>query len=647
MIVCVAPTSNHFDDTHNTLLYADRATKIKTKVVTRNVVNVDRHVGQYVEAINRLNSEVAELKAKLAGKVNAEAEIVRRRKEQARAEVDRAKEDVQRKADQTKVAIIAGAYSEANLFIARSRMQAYNLYLTKLKAQASSDSPSAETASQQTMLESLISTEDSQLKPGSDLQSQLMRSQNASNMFEAILRAVTERRSDRLDDGDIDMVRLDAQYQKSQMERLKAEGQRDALQAALASQSELVANLVGILTRCIVMLEDGSTILRNAVNGGSENLVEKATAVSASLHQLAEYNNSAFQNLLGRSVSPSTSHGSSLLNFGSQTFNEMPASAGSTSSLHAQIKPSRRVSSAHLGVPDGTAHRLYRSPRKSLRSSLASRSLYARRSSIKPVEKKKGVQWKDEVGQGSLDDAGNGERAPSPMMIDTRPNSRASDWEDEKTDDSSNFSPSILPERDPLPARTGPRRPSRLDPSFLKKRSASGSLASLPEDEEPRASGSSQTNPFSGHSTNVPTLSESSIGSSSSMPELDLSRRNESTPPQWALKAPDSSMRSTRGNTRRRSNIGPLRSEKIRRRSSLLPTPGNSSTECESENVPEPTKTGPRRVPIVHTPAKRPKRLSMLGRTTRTPLLSRPVINIRYSDPNGSGEMSNKRPCWR
>ena len=30
MIVCVAPTSNHYDDTHNTLLYADRATKIKT-----------------------------------------------------------------------------------------------------------------------------------------------------------------------------------------------------------------------------------------------------------------------------------------------------------------------------------------------------------------------------------------------------------------------------------------------------------------------------------------------------------------------------------------------------------------------------------------------------------------------------------------
>ncbi|KAG5220393.1 kinesin protein [Salix suchowensis] len=85
MIVCVAPTSNHFDDTHNTLIYAERATKIKTKVVTRNVVNVDRHVGRYVEAINRLNNEIAELKAKLAGKRDKEKEVQERRKAEAQA----------------------------------------------------------------------------------------------------------------------------------------------------------------------------------------------------------------------------------------------------------------------------------------------------------------------------------------------------------------------------------------------------------------------------------------------------------------------------------------------------------------------------------------------------------------------------------
>src|SRR5258705_11021200 len=77
MIVCVAPTSNHFDDTHNTLLYAERAIKIKTEIVTHNVINFNMHVGRYIEAINRLNIEVAELKTKLAGKLGAESDIAK------------------------------------------------------------------------------------------------------------------------------------------------------------------------------------------------------------------------------------------------------------------------------------------------------------------------------------------------------------------------------------------------------------------------------------------------------------------------------------------------------------------------------------------------------------------------------------------
>ena len=115
MIVCVAPTSLHFDDTHNTLIYAERATKIKTRVVTRNVVNVDRHVGQYVEAINRLNAEVAELKAKLAGKLNSEGEILRRKKAEAQAEVERVKNDMQARAGQVELSIKDGAVCSGKL----------------------------------------------------------------------------------------------------------------------------------------------------------------------------------------------------------------------------------------------------------------------------------------------------------------------------------------------------------------------------------------------------------------------------------------------------------------------------------------------------------------------------------------------------
>lgn len=64
MIVCVSPSSQHYEETHNTLKYADRAKKIKTKV-SRNTINVNRHVSQYVKAIYDLRNEVEELKKRL------------------------------------------------------------------------------------------------------------------------------------------------------------------------------------------------------------------------------------------------------------------------------------------------------------------------------------------------------------------------------------------------------------------------------------------------------------------------------------------------------------------------------------------------------------------------------------------------------
>lgn len=71
MIACVSPSSQHYEETHNTLKYANRAKNIKTKV-TKNTLNVDRHVSEYVQAIYELRQEVAELKGKLQNQTRGE-----------------------------------------------------------------------------------------------------------------------------------------------------------------------------------------------------------------------------------------------------------------------------------------------------------------------------------------------------------------------------------------------------------------------------------------------------------------------------------------------------------------------------------------------------------------------------------------------
>lgn len=77
MIVCVSPSSQHYDETHNTLKYANRAKNIKTKV-SRNMINVNRHVSQYVKAIYELTQEVEELKKRLGDSTKEAMDKIKR-----------------------------------------------------------------------------------------------------------------------------------------------------------------------------------------------------------------------------------------------------------------------------------------------------------------------------------------------------------------------------------------------------------------------------------------------------------------------------------------------------------------------------------------------------------------------------------------
>lgn len=61
MIVCISPSSSHYDETLNTLKYATRAKEIKTKII-RNQHSLDRHVGSYLKMISEQRQEIDELR---------------------------------------------------------------------------------------------------------------------------------------------------------------------------------------------------------------------------------------------------------------------------------------------------------------------------------------------------------------------------------------------------------------------------------------------------------------------------------------------------------------------------------------------------------------------------------------------------------
>ncbi|TKS70237.1 KIF18A Marrow stromal [Collichthys lucidus] len=64
MIANVSPSSKSYDDTHNTLKYANRAKEIKSSLKS-NVVSLDSHIGQYAVICERQRQEILQLKQKL------------------------------------------------------------------------------------------------------------------------------------------------------------------------------------------------------------------------------------------------------------------------------------------------------------------------------------------------------------------------------------------------------------------------------------------------------------------------------------------------------------------------------------------------------------------------------------------------------
>lgn len=72
MIVNVSPSSSQFEETINTLKYANRAKNIKTKAITNKKL-VALHISEYKNIINDLHREIEELKIRLSDNRPADA----------------------------------------------------------------------------------------------------------------------------------------------------------------------------------------------------------------------------------------------------------------------------------------------------------------------------------------------------------------------------------------------------------------------------------------------------------------------------------------------------------------------------------------------------------------------------------------------
>jgi hypothetical protein len=87
MIANISPSHRQFEETVNTLKYANRAKNLKTQVA-RNVVSVSAHIAEYQRIIMELRNEVTDLKSALKQNAGPETDTTMHRKQRSLDYVD-------------------------------------------------------------------------------------------------------------------------------------------------------------------------------------------------------------------------------------------------------------------------------------------------------------------------------------------------------------------------------------------------------------------------------------------------------------------------------------------------------------------------------------------------------------------------------
>ncbi|XP_048519661.1 kinesin-like protein KIF19 isoform X3 [Dendroctonus ponderosae] len=93
MIAHVSPSANQKDESRNTLIYADRANNISTKV-ERNVFDVSYQVTQYQTVVNELRAEISRLQTKMKEERPRSADISKMNAEEKSEEVRNLREQI-------------------------------------------------------------------------------------------------------------------------------------------------------------------------------------------------------------------------------------------------------------------------------------------------------------------------------------------------------------------------------------------------------------------------------------------------------------------------------------------------------------------------------------------------------------------------
>lgn len=384
MIVCVSPSSAHYDETHNTLKYANQAKNIRTKV-SRNMLNVDRHVAQYVQAIHELKEEVVELKAKLAERGALESAVEKKRRADIISEMSEAKTKMRESTEHVKRIVSENAGLEVHLAAAGARLA----LLREQLGQGTGDDDH--------ILTQMAAREEATLRD-ERISAAIRLLNNSLQMQRGIIVAASQ--NTKFDAEATEAMRTSGECMLAEVEALRSHVKYESLKAVFDRGTAHFAKLVSTGTQSTVALQQAALQAQSLSAPECEPFSPNLALLAEQLSSICAANNEMFSGFDGISVPMACMNEPSALR---RARGSSVSVAGTHNKALLPIKSPRKLGSRRSSTgPRRSGIHARRNPGRSFSTSTA-------------PGRKKSFRWADEAGEGDIDD--HNRRSASPPHV--------------------------------------------------------------------------------------------------------------------------------------------------------------------------------------------------------------------------------------
>ena len=453
MIVCVSPSSKDIEDTHNTLVWADKAKNVSTKI-TRNTAGVQVSVQQYLTTISQQEARIKYLESKIEEGTLALSAYAKKKLQAARQDAKAVLDHLRSEFESAIPFIVEGAKRRAEWDQAEMRAAAMKGRIVELET-------GEDTYGERARLDQLVEVIDKRFAGSPQLQTLVQQEAAKTKSLENLYKTSSARSfGHAFEPPEEEAFKLQIRVMELELNAAvsssREKGYREGAQRHAAHYLQMASILVQV-TSTLTSQTDALQTARSdggldSIDGVIEQLQALQTSISsASATLFAQHQEPPALSLPPNPVPKRVALPQPRMSTLGQA-SRRRLSTAPTAPLRSALRPNR-LSLA----PPGTPRRASLASRLASPAKLSSRPFKV--GQIKSRTPKKAFRWKDEAGEGDLGDV---KTLTSPDTEDTVPGGSGSsdEWKDEPDDRESTASPeqpivtrpAVTPMGPPIPA---------------------------------------------------------------------------------------------------------------------------------------------------------------------------------------------------